>query len=149
MIVDSLQNASQYSNLHPKFSQAFNYLLTNDLTSIEDGAYTIDEGLKLIVSTKSGKTTAESLAKFECHNQNIDIQFCISGKETIAWKPREKCKEPKGEYNTENDVLFYNDAPDMFFQLTNNQFVVFFPNDVHAPMIGDDIIKKLVFKVKI
>jgi len=45
--------------------------------------------------------------------------------------------------------MFYTDAPDMFFQLSDNQFAVFFPEDVHAPMIGDGEIKKMVIKVKI
>ncbi|MGZ8545586.1 MAG: YhcH/YjgK/YiaL family protein, partial [Flavisolibacter sp.] len=44
---------------------------------------------------------------------------------------------------------FYSDAPDMFFQLKPGQFAIFFPDDVHAPMIGDAEIKKLVIKVKI
>lgn len=34
------------------------------------------------------------------------------------------------------DVQFYSDAPDMYFQLTNEQFAIFFPENVHAPMIG-------------
>ena len=55
----------------------------------------------------------------------------------------------KGEYNAEKDVVFFNDAPDMHFQLTNNQFDIFFPEDVHAPMIGESEIKKMVIKVKI
>ena len=62
-------------------------------------------------------TEAESTAKFECHNLNIDIQVCIHGVETIGWKPREKCVTPKAEYNPEKDVQFYNDAPDMFFSI--------------------------------
>jgi biofilm protein TabA len=33
--------------------------------------------------------------------------------------------------------------------LTNLQFVILFPEDVHAPMIADDLVKKLVIKVKI
>lgn len=149
MIVDTLKNASTYSNLHPLFGVAFDYLNNNDLSMLEDGTIDIQAGLKLIVSTKKGKTVEESLTKFECHNENIDIQFCVSGVEKIGWKPRAKCGQPKGEYSVEKDVLFYADAPDMFFQLTDDQFVIFYPNDVHAPMIGDDVIKKLVFKVKI
>ncbi|HSP40966.1 MAG TPA: YhcH/YjgK/YiaL family protein, partial [Gillisia sp.] len=61
----------------------------------------------------------------------------------------EKCEIPNGDYNSEKDVRFYNDIPDMYFQLTNNQFAIFYPEDVHAPMIGNGEIKKLVFKVKI
>lgn len=149
MIVDTLNNASKYTSLHPLFAKAFEFLKTNDINALEDGTIAIEEGLKVIVSNKKGKTAEESLAKFECHNQNIDIQFCAKGVETIAWKPREKCVTPNGEYNNEKDVLFFNDEPDMFFQLTDNQFVIFYPEDVHAPMIGEDTIKKLVFKVKI
>lgn len=149
MIVDTLNNASKYTSLHPLFTKAFAFIKENDIASLEDGTIKITDGLKVIVSSKNGKTKEESLAKFECHNQNIDIQFCAKGLETIAWKPREKCVRPNGEYSTEKDVLFFNDEPDMFFQLTDNQFVIFYPEDVHAPMIGKDNIKKLVFKVKI
>jgi beta-galactosidase beta subunit len=46
-------------------------------------------------------------------------------------------------------VQFYSDAPDMYFQLTDGQFAIFFPEDVHAPMIGEGLIRKLIIKVKI
>lgn len=149
MIVDSLNNASKYTNLHPLFAKAFEYIKNNDINTLEDGTTALEDGLKLIVSTKKGKTKEDSLSKFECHDHTIDIQICAKGIETIGWKPREKCTIPNGAYNPEKDVRFFNDTPDMFFQLTDNQFVIFYPNDVHAPMIGEDDIKKLVFKVKI
>ena len=34
----------------------------------------------------------------------------------------------------------------MYFQLTDNQFGIFYPEDVHAPMIGEGEIKKVVIK---
>ena len=70
-------------------------------------------------------------------------------KRKFGWKPRSDCKAQKGEYYPEKDVVFYNDAPDMYFDMTDNQFAIFFPEDVHAPMIGEGEIKKLVMKVKI
>jgi len=147
MIIDTLANASKYFNVHPLFEKAFAYISRTDLNSIEMGKYEIEPGLKAAFSNKKGMTTEESAAKFECHNKNIDIQFCINGKETMGWKPRESCVSPKGGYNEEKDVQFYSDSPDMYFQLTNGQFAIFFPEDVHAPMIGDGEIKKLVIKV--
>lgn len=149
MIIDSLENAEKYFGVHPLFEKAFEYLKAKDLSLLEDGKFDIAEGIKGILSTKTGKTESESLEKFECHNKNIDIQFCISGTETIGWKPRAKCEKVKAEYNDEKDVAFYDETPDMFFKLTDNQFVIFFPEDVHAPMIGDDVIKKLVLKIRI
>jgi YhcH/YjgK/YiaL family protein len=149
MIIDTLNNASKYTGLHPLFAIAFDYISQNDIAHLPDGVSEIAEGLKVIVNTANGKTAEASLAKFECHDKNIDIQFCVKGLETIAWKPREKCATPNGEYNPEKDVRFFSDAPDMSFQLTDNQFAIFFPEDVHAPMIGDGEIKKIVIKVKI
>ena len=149
MIIDTLNNASKYYSAHPLFARAFEYIRQTDLANAADGKLDISDGLKAIYSNAPGKTKEASLSKFECHNKNIDIQVCINGLETIGWKPREKCVTPNGDYNAEKDVQFYNDTPDTFFQLTNGQFAIFFPEDVHAPMIGEGDIKKLEIKVKI
>jgi biofilm protein TabA len=149
MIIDTIKNAQKYFSIHPLLEKGFEFITQNDLANLVDGKSDISEGLKAIVSNAPGKTKEASIAKFECHNKNIDIQLCIKGKETIGWKPREKCVLPNGEFNTEKDVQFFNDAPDMFFELTDGQFAIFFPEDVHAPMIGEGEIKKLVIKVSI
>jgi biofilm protein TabA len=150
MIIDTLQNASKYFWVHPLFKKAFEYISLTDLDNTEPGRYEIEgENLKAIFSNKKGMMAAESIAKFECHNKHIDIQLCINGTEQLGWKDREKCTVLNGGYNAEKDVQFYSDAPDMYFQLTNGQFAIFFPEDVHAPMIGNDEIKKLVIKVKL
>jgi biofilm protein TabA len=149
MIIDSLENAHKYFSLHPHFEKAFAFIADTDLQNTLDGKQEIADGLKAIFSNAIGKTKEASCAKFECHNKNIDIQLCINGIETIGWKPRSKCISNNGDYNEEKDVQLYHDAPDTFFELTNNQFAIFFPEDVHAPMIGVNEIKKLVIKVKI
>jgi len=149
MIIDTLANATKYNSLNPLFAKAFDFLHQNDLSNLAEGVTETPEGLKVIVNTANGKTQEVSLSKFECHDHNIDIQVCVRGLETIAWKPREKCATPNGDYNPDKDVRFFSDAPDMFFQLTDRQFAVFFPEDVHAPMIGEGEIKKVVIKVKI
>ena len=149
MIIDSIHNAHRYFSVHPLFEKAFAYIRDTDLARAADGKSDIAEGLKAIISNAPGKTAEVSLAKFECHDKNIDIQLCVNGVETIGWKPREKCVTANGEYNDEKDVRFFGDAPDMYFQLTNGQFAIFFPEDVHAPMIGEGEIKKLVIKVRV
>ena len=148
MIIDTIDNAHRYHDVHPLFARAFEFI-RRDLPSAPDGKGDIAEGLKSIISTAPGKTAEASLAKFECHNRNIDIQYCISGVETIGWRPRGSCTQPNGDFNEEKDVQFYHDAPHTFFQLQPGQFAVFFPEDVHAPMIGEGEIRKLVIKVSI
>lgn len=148
MIIDTINNAPKYFSVHPLFKQAFQYINATDLANAPDGKADIAEGLKAIFSNAPGKTRETSLAKFECHDKNIDIQLCIHGVETIGWKPREKCVTPNGDYNAEKDVRFFHDTPDTYFELTDGQFAIFFPEDVHAPMIGEGEIKKLVIKVR-
>ncbi|MGE6355495.1 YhcH/YjgK/YiaL family protein [Flavobacterium sp. NPDC079362] len=149
MIVDSLQNAAKYFSLHPNFKKAFDYVQQTDISTLEEGAFEIAEGLKVIVIVGEGATKEESIKGFECHDKNIDIQISIIGPETFAWKPREKCISPNGDYSDERDVRFFYDKPDMFFELQEKQFAILFPDDVHAAMIGEGTIKKIVIKVKI
>ena len=149
MIIDTIANADKYAVLHPLFGKALQYIAGTNMAAAEPGKVAVAEGLTAIFSEAEGKTAEASVAKFECHKANIDIQYCISGTETIGWKPRETCTQPNGGYNAEKDVQFYHDGPDMYFQLQPGQFAIFFPEDVHAPMIGSGVIKKLVMKVKI
>lgn len=150
MIIDSIQNASKYHCVHPLFATAFEFILKNDLITREAGTYELQKGLlKAIVAEAPGKTLESALSTFECHNQFIDIQYVISGVEKMGWKPRGDCILPKGDYDEANDVLFFNDSPDTYLNLAAGQFVIFFPGDVHAPMIGEGSIKKLIMKIKV
>ncbi|MDI9358280.1 MAG: YhcH/YjgK/YiaL family protein [Phycisphaerales bacterium] len=149
MIIDTLQNAHKYFKIHTLFKKAFEYINQIDVAHVATGKNDIAAGLKSIISTAEAKTAEESLKEFECHDDHIDIHLCIKGIETFGWKPHEKCLHPNGDYDALKDVRFFYDAPDMFFKLTEGQFVILFPEDVHAPMIGEGIIKKLVIKVKI
>ncbi|HEY5371411.1 MAG TPA: YhcH/YjgK/YiaL family protein [Hanamia sp.] len=148
MIIDSLSNAENYAHLHPLFAKAFEFIKNQDLKEIAIGKYPIDgDNLHAAVSEKPG--TGKPEAKFEAHDHCIDIQVCISGLETMGWKSRQDCVDIKTPYNSEKDVTFFNDKPDTYFELHDGQFAIFYPEDVHAPMIGDAVIKKMVVKVKL
>jgi biofilm protein TabA len=144
MIIDTLANASKYYGLQSEFQKAFEFIKSqNNFENTNETSFEISEKLKAFVAEFQGETKETSLKKFECHNKHIDIQYCIKGEETFGWKPRENCFNNNGDYNEDKDVLFFNDAPDMFFTLNEGQFVILFPEDVHGE------IKKLVIKVKI
>ena len=148
MIIDTLDNAGKYISLHPRFKEAFEFIKEQDLNKIEPGKYPIDgTDLHASVSLKDGVKASD--AKFEAHDHFIDIQVCPAGTEKLGWKPRNKCIDPREAYNAEKDVIFFNDKPDMYFDLNPGQFAIFYPEDVHAPMIGDGPIKKLVVKVRL
>jgi YhcH/YjgK/YiaL family protein len=147
LIIDSLSGAEKYLGAHRHFNKAFEWIRQQDLDKLEPGKYPIDgTDIHASVSVKDGVTRED--AKFEAHDNYIDIQVCLSEEEQMGWKPRSKCVSYREAYNPEKDVTFYNDRPDLYFDLHQNQFAIFFPEDVHAPMIGTGPIKKLVIKVK-
>jgi YhcH/YjgK/YiaL family protein len=147
MVIDTLDNAEKYKALHPRFAKAFNYLKTVDLATIEPGKYPID-GTDIHASVSAKEGVSKEAAKFEAHDHYIDIQVCPSGSETLGWRPRSTCSNIKESYNADKDVTFFSDKPDTYFQLKAGQFAIFYPEDVHAPMIGEGMIRKLVVKVK-
>jgi YhcH/YjgK/YiaL family protein len=150
MVIDKLSEINKYASLHPRFAKAIDYIVTNNLLIAEPGTVLVDgEDIKAIIMEGNCVPKEESLAGFECHNTYIDIQIVLKGKETVGWRARTSCSSPKGEYSEEKDVLFYADDPTIFFELQAGMFSIYFPEDVHAPMIGEGPIKKVVMKVRV
>jgi YhcH/YjgK/YiaL family protein len=149
MILDDLSNIEKYKSIHPRFEKAIEYLTSTDFEKCSPGKYEIDgEHMYAMVVNEEAVPMLVSTAEFECHNTYIDIQYVLGGLETVGYKSRLTCVEPRGEYDAKKDVLFYEDAPDFFFKLQPGQFGIYFPDDVHAPMIGEGKIRKVVMKIR-
>lgn len=107
----------------------------------------IEDRLFIMVNDTSLK--AKNAAKLEVHNQFIDIQIPVSSAETFGWTARKNLKEEKGPFNPEKDVQFFNDTPQTFFNLQPENFAIFFPEDGHAPCIGEGPIRKIIVKAAV
>lgn len=46
------------------------------------------------------------------------------------------------------DIRFFDDEPETFYTLRPGQFTIFFPEDGHAPMIGEGNVRKIIVKVR-
>ncbi|HNY28858.1 MAG TPA: YhcH/YjgK/YiaL family protein [Candidatus Sumerlaeota bacterium] len=51
--------------------------------------------------------------------------------------------------NAEKDYPFYSDAPTTWFTFDGDSFVIFYPEDAHAPAIADTQLRKVVLKVAV
>jgi YhcH/YjgK/YiaL family protein len=147
MIIDHLSNAKKYFSLHPHFEKAFGFLTGNDLSRLEERKYEVD-GSDVYATFMVRQGLAPEAAKHEAHDRYIDIQVCVDGKETFGWSHRADCENVKEEYNPQKDVIFYADNPSTYVGIKSGQFAIFFPEDVHAPLIGNGEIRKVVVKVK-
>ena len=146
MILDSLKNAASTLALNPLFKQAFEFIQKNDLSKMELGK-TILDGDKLFISVMEIDGKLPEAAKMESHVKYIDIQVVISGVETMGWTAIEHCTEAIEPYNAEKDLQFFADKPSTLITVHPGEFAIFFPEDGHAPGIGNGLIKKAVVKV--
>lgn len=148
MILESMSNTASVEAIHPLFKQAFDYIKANDLKSAAPGKIVLEEGkLFIIVSESNGKKKEDT--PLESHIKFIDIQIPIIGSEWMGWLPLSECKSPVDSYNPDRDITFFKDKPSTYINVESDHFVVFFPEDGHAPSIGEGIIKKIIVKVAV
>jgi len=146
MIVDKLARGRRYRSLHPGFAKAFEFLTSAELKSMPAGRQDLD-GERLYVSIEHATGRGRDGARLEAHRKYIDIQVTIDGAEEIGWMPLADCRNPSGAFMTDNDVGFFNDRPQGWIALPPGQFVLFFPDDAHAPLGGVGPVRKAIVKV--
>lgn len=148
MILDSLENIQNYASLNPHFGKAFNFLLNNDLKSLELSRHEIDGDLVYATAVQAlGRSKEE--AKLETHQKYIDIQVVLSGTDTMGWKSAQACTSLDGDYNQEKDLQLYSDSPDAWLATGAGAFAIFFPQDAHMPMVSDAQLHKVIVKVAV
>jgi len=147
MIIDTIENLGKYVALNPLFADVIEFLKNNDLRTMEEGKYPIKDK-NLFLSVQVAKQRTKESAFIETHIEMVDIQIPISCAETYGYSPL--CDLPEFEYDAEMDMTKYGDTkPQTYVTIKPGQFVIFFPEDGHAPCIIDEQeIKKVIFKVK-
>lgn len=145
MIIDSLENSARYENLNPYFKPAFEYLKSLDLSKLEPGKKALD-GNNLIINVNNTKLKTKEAAKLEVHDKYIDIQVPVSSMESFGWKDRAECVKSNAPFDADKDIEFFLDIPTTYFSLQPGEFVIFFPEDAHAPCVGEGDIQKIIFK---
>ena len=149
MIYDRLSNSEQYFVLGEKFKKAFNFLKKTDLKNLADGSYEID-GKEIYANVQSLTTKQVEEKKWEVHRRYIDIQYVISGNEKMGYGILEDFSKIVVPYDNEKDVEFLDGEKFNFVNVQQGDFVVFYPNDAHAPMLAFDEpieIKKVIVKI--
>lgn len=147
MILDTLQNAAKYAGLEMGISEAFDFLDQPGLTELPEGKYEIlGDRVYAMVARANGRDVSDG--ELEGHRKYIDVQYVISGKESMGWSPREGL-ETSVAYDGENDIEFFAGEPEGIVRVPPGSFAVFLPTDAHFPLIGDGPIHKVIVKVAV
>lgn len=151
MIFDRLNNFKQYLLLNERFKNGFDFLLNNNLSELKDGKYNID-GDDIYANVQTMFTKDKQEKKWEVHRDYIDIQYVIRGKEAMGYGILEDFTSDI-PYDKQKDIEFLKTKKEYnYVNVKAGDFVIFYPNDVHAPMLsvdGSEEIKKVIVKIKI
>ncbi len=145
MILDTLPNLQQYAALNPRFQAVLRFLEQHDLSSLPTGRHDID-GDDLYVNIQDATPRTRQEARLESHQQMIDIQIPLSDSEEMGYSPLSALSE--APYDADKDIAFYDETPESYFTVRPGEFVIFFPQDGHAPAISPNGLRKAIFKVR-
>ena len=148
MIFDSLKNSALYYPVSPRLEKAFGFIASTDWETMEPGIHELD-GKDIYVNVMERELKQKPDAKLEIHNEYIDIQVLIRGvEESFGWSERKDLKLPLGEFSVEKDIQLFDDVPQTYYTMRPGQFTVLFPEDGHAPMVGEGSVRKIIVKVR-
>lgn len=147
MILDSLKNKAQYAALHPRFQTVFDFIDNNDVAALPCGRHDID-GDNIFVMVQEMDLREIKEARLELHRKYIDIQLLLDGPaEVFGWSEKKDCLTPETDFDEAKDIQLFTDIPQCFYTVAKGQFSILFPEDGHAPMLGQGHVKKCIFKI--
>lgn len=152
MIFDSVKNLDFYRSLgvEGRYAKAVDFLKNTDLENLAPGKYEID-GKNVFANVVEYTTIPWEEAKYESHHNYTDIQYMISGSETMTYARVDELAE-KVPYNDEKDVVFYdNENPGLKVVVKAGEYMIFHPWDGHKPKAaaGEPAqVKKIIVKIR-
>ena len=151
MVYTKIKDIAAYASLHPRFPAAFDALKKYASVDTPDGHYVID-GDNLFVNVDTYETADKKTELYEQHHKYIDIQYIVSGKETIKAINLDDALISE-EYKEERECAFYVPAAGVAsFGMTDGDALILFPTDPHCPGLplgNTSFVKKIIVKVKI
>ena len=150
MIIDTLANINRYIELHNGITKAFEWLQSIELNNLTAGKYSIEDD-NVFAIVQEYKTLDAANEQMEAHKKYIDVQYIINGEEMVGLSLLNNQTISK-EYDDETDYFLVSDPPSFFATLNEENFMIFFPTDLHMPCIKINepaLVKKVVVKVRV
>jgi len=149
MIYGEIKDLNQYKGISKNLDKAIEYILNGEYKKGIPGKNIIDGDTLYFNYPDCAMTKEIKDGFFEGHKKYIDIHVVISGEENLGYTP---CSEVtvKKEYDSEGDYELYKGTLKNIFHVTEDKFIIFFPNEPHMALLKVGEIKeitKVIFKV--
>lgn len=153
MIIGNIEHLELTPYLPQKLKGAIEYIKDNVNSNTPVGKYEIDgENIFFMVSENSSRFIDK--VDPEYHNRYIDVQIVLEGSEGMAVSTLPPHTEITDDRMASGDIAFVKTPKEeTMFVAHANDFVIFYPNEVHKPLCAVDSqlakIRKVVIKVDI
>lgn len=149
MILANIADWERYADINPNLSQLFRFVTSNDLANFATTRIVLrDDDLFINMAEPTLKKAEEQ--KLEVHRKYIDVHIPLSGEEIIGISHlSELTVESDEPFNEEDDYAVYSELARNYVKVRPGQFCLVFPEDAHAPIIGEGKIKKAIAKVAV
>ena len=145
MIHDTISNFRKYASLNPRFGVVADWLESTDLKTLACGKHEILPNDEVFVNVQEITGRELSEIPVEAHRKYTDVQIPLSGDESMGWLPAaELLPEP---FDAERDVVLTRQDVSDLVKVRLGEFIVFTPDDAHAPGCCTGTLKKLIVKV--
>lgn len=148
MIIGKIEDCKRYFSVHPLMQAFFDYVQTHELDKLPTGKIELIRG-QFYINVDEVQLKRKKNQRIEAHRKFIDIQMPLGMVETMGWSPLTSLGDPDAPFDTDRDVVLYSQPAESYFDVHPGEFVVFFPEDGHAPMIGEGKQRKIIAKLKI
>jgi biofilm protein TabA len=151
--INQQEFSRQYHINKSWWDEAFNFLKTHDLVTMQPGSYVIDSG-NVIATVSEVSPKDKEQVNWEAHRNFNDTQYIIKGKAQMGIAPIDNAqKAVTVPYNPKTDTeTFSVTGGDKYYRAEPESFFIFTPKEIHRPAFketGYDTIKKIVIKVRV
>ncbi len=152
MIVGNLRQAAKDgSGLHPVLDEAIRVLETTDFSNLSLGKHEL-KGNRMFMNIQEYDTKDVSEMMYEKHAAHIDVQYVISGDETIHWAASDDGRLPDDDRLESDDFALYQGLqPTGSVHMTEGTYLILFPGELHQPCVSPNPgrpVRKVVIKIR-
>ncbi len=150
MIIDKLENAELYENIHPGFKLVVEWMRNVADPDMAEGRYDIEGGTGLCYAYKWDKASRKyDETDLEAHTKVIDFHLVLEGEEYFGVAPIEDGDEGL-DYVPEHDIIHYKDHGSNCIHLKQGDMYLVWPHEGHKSYCHFDkpyMVKKIVGKL--
>lgn len=150
MIATELKHIERQAEMTGALRKAVDFLRARAIQDLADGRFEL-EGDRVFALVQRYKTAAFAEPKFEAHRKYLDVQYIVTGEESIGWAPSEliSITEP---YDADKDICFGTVRAGHWTSLClpAGGLALFWPEDGHAPKLARGVpssVMKVVVKI--